>query len=174
MGVKGAEFCRGGARAGFGGPEVVGHEGLEDCRTAFYEASADRFALRGGAEVEQAGAEGGKTGALDGAFAGGGEELGRYAADDDLVEDCSGLAFEADGERPALANLVLYGAQGFIEGVDDEVAGAGAEGGAGPGGVRVEGEADGAGDVGGEGESCALWVEIDVEYQGAGPAVAVR
>ena len=49
------------------------------------------------------------------------------------------------------ADLVLHGADGFVECGDDEVAGPGADDLAEVRGVVVDGEGDGSGDVGGDG-----------------------
>ena len=68
-----------------------------------------------------------------------------------------------------LADFVLHGADGFVEGVDDEVAGSDADYFAEVGRVVVNSERDGSGDVGGDGEGCSGRVESEREREGASP-----
>ncbi len=105
--------------------------------------------------------------------------MGGYSAFEDFVEDLGLVALQAYGEGFCLADLVFHGAEGFVEGVDYEVAGSGAEGVAGGGVVLFEGEADCSGDGGGEGDgligqayvedefSAPVWVEVVEEGEGS-------
>jgi hypothetical protein len=68
-----------------------------------------------------------------------------------------------------LADFVLHGADGFVEGVDDEVAGSDADYFAEVGGVVVNSEGDGSCDIGGYGEGCSDKVEAVRESEGASP-----
>jgi hypothetical protein len=79
---------------------------------------------------------------------------------------------EGDREWSVFTDLVLHGADGFVEGVDDEVAGSDADYFAEVGRVVVDSEGDGSGDVGGYGESCAGWVEAEREREGTSPSWA--
>ena len=99
----------------------------------------------------------------------GGEEIGEDAALEGLGEDGCGVGLEGDGEGVAFANLVFEGADGFIEGVDQEVDGSGAEGGAAGFRGRVDREACSTRDVGGEGEVRAWGLESDGEDETVGP-----
>ena len=112
-----------------------------------------------GAEQEGVGRTGGDSG----------DELGGDSASEDLLQGFGEVGLQADGEGLVFADLVLHGAEGFVEGVDDEVAGSGAEGGVGEFGIFFDGEADGSGDVGGEGEGCAFVVQAKVDDEGAAP-----
>lgn len=67
------------------------------------------------------------------------------------------------------ADLVLHGPDGFVEGVDDEVAGSSAHHAVEVSWIVVDGERDGSGDVGGYGEGCALRVEAEGEDERAAP-----
>ena len=57
-----------------------------------------------------------------------GDKLGGYTAFEEFVEDLGLVALEADREGPCLSDFVFHGAEGFVECVDYEVAGSGAEG----------------------------------------------
>ena len=145
--------------------EGVGVEGAEfgwgvegECQ----EAPVGIVGWRGGFEVQDGcalGLEGGGGFGVGGT----GEELGQDSTLEDFVQEGFGIALEAYGEGAVLAEFVLHGAEGFVEGVDDEVAGSVAGCIAEEGGVRFESEADGSGNGGGEGEGCAGFVQADVE-----------
>ena len=99
----------------------------------------------------------------------GGEELGGQAAVDDLAQSLERIASKSNGERSLLANLILHGADGLIEGVDGEVDSTGASGFAEVSRVVVDCECDGSGDAGSEREGRASLVESEGEDKGAAP-----
>ena len=99
------------------------------------------------------------------------EDLRAYAAVDEFLEDRCRVGLQADGERPVFSNLVFDGAKGLVESVDDEVAGAGADNLLDVRRVVFEREADGSGDIRGEGKGCALEVEADGKDECTGPCL---
>lgn len=67
------------------------------------------------------------------------------------------------------AGFVLHRADGFVESVNDEVAGSGTENLANVDWVVVDGERDGSNDVGGYGEGCTLGIEAKGEDEPSAP-----
>jgi len=102
----------------------------------------------------------GAKGDEGGLEAGGGEEVGEDAAGEHFVFDLLGRQGDADGDGLALADLILEDAQGFVEGIDEEVDDAGAECLLLGGGVGSGGEGGGSGDVGGDEDGAGFRVEM--------------
>src|SRR5215469_9278217 len=132
--------------------------------------------LGGGGEVDEGRSEGVE---VDGGFgdAGmwgeeGGEELRGEPALEDLSERGDGARVEGDGERGMFADLVLHGPDGLVECGDGGIDGSCADDLAKVGWVVVDGERDGSGDVGGDGEGGALFVEAQGEDESASPVLA--
>ena len=78
----------------------------------------------GGAEVGKLCAEGFELGDGGDFDVGGVEEVGKDTAGGQFGEEGRGGCEEADGEWEFFADFVFEGAEGFVEGGDDEVAGA--------------------------------------------------
>jgi hypothetical protein len=91
------------------------------------------------------------------------EELGGEATFENFIESARGICVERDRERGVLPDFVLHGTDGFVDGVDDEVAGRSADNLAEMAGVLVDGKGDGSGYVGGGGESRAIGIETERE-----------
>jgi hypothetical protein len=81
-----------------------------------------------------------------------GEELRSEASCEDFVEGFERWRVQSDREGGALANFVLHGANGFIEGMDDKVDCTRANDVTNVIGILVDRERDGSGDVGGDGK----------------------
>lgn len=100
------------------------------------------------------------------------EELGGEASFFDLGEDQIGIGVEGYGEWGVFADLVLHGPDGFVEGVDDEVAGSGTDHASEVGWIVVDREGNGSDYVRGYGEGGALRVKAEREDEGAAPVWA--
>jgi hypothetical protein len=77
----------------------------------------------------------------------GGEELREHTAFEKFRKNGGGVALESYGERQVFAHLVLHRTESFVQGVDDEVAGASMEGFFEGVGVRLDAEGDCSGNV---------------------------
>jgi hypothetical protein len=98
-----------------------------------------------------------------------GEELRSEATFRDLSKSRGRIEIEGNGERRSSAQLVLHGANGFIEGVDDEIEGSCANDFAEMRGVMIDGKRDCACDVRSDGESRTLRSEDDHEDERSSP-----